>query len=132
MRPILRVLLFSLLLTAYGCKSTQQGIENARIDENGIMDITPSSMNKDAVRLRGKIVKSNGVVEKRNSYDFEVEEVLKFGATFSSVLPGIGETLNLLTPAHTSFKEGQEVIIDALTPRLKRGEGIMRIRLGQP
>ena len=129
MKSSLRVLLVSLLVMACGCKATRQ---NVQIDERGVMNITLSKMNKDAVRLKGQIIKSNGLLEKRNSYDFKVAEVVQYGATFSSAEPKVGETLNLMTPPKISFEEGQVVIIDVLTPRFNREAGNMRVNMGQP
>ena len=132
MKSSLRVLLIIMLATVYGCKSAQQSTQNAKVDNNGVMDITLTDMNKDAVRLRGQIMKSNGLVNKRHSYDFKVEEVMQYGATFSSAEPKVGEVLNLITPVKATFDEGQVVIIDVLTPKFNREAGKMRVRLGQP
>ena len=132
MRLFLRSLFLCSILLTVGCKSSRQTTQNAKVDENGVMDITLSRMNRDAIRLKGMVLKLNGLVDKRNSYDFRVDKVLEYGATFSSDEPKVGEIVNLVTPVEVSFDEGQEIVVDVLTPKFGNGTKPMRVRLGQP
>ena len=132
MRPLFSVLLLISFLAVTGCQSVQQSMKNARVDDQGVMDITLSDINKDALRVKGTVVKSNGLINKRNSYDLKIEEIVKYGATFSSAEPEVGEVVNLETPKDISFEEGQTVIIDVLTPKFGQPSKPMKVSLGQP
>lgn len=132
MRPLFSVLLLISFLAFTGCQSVQQSMKNARVDDQGVMDITLSDINKDALRVKGTVVKSNGLINKRNSYDLKIEEIVKYGATFSSAEPEVGEVVNLETPKDISFEEGQTVIIDVLTPKFGQPSKPMKVSLGQP
>lgn len=132
MRQLFSVLVFFSVLAVTGCKSVQQSVKNARVDDQGVMDITLSDMNKDALRVKGSILKSNGIVDKRNSYEFRIDEIVKYGPTFSSAEPKVGEVVNLETPKDIKFEEGQSVIIDVLTPKFGQPSKPMKVSMGQP
>lgn len=131
MKAFLRLSSFCLILFTASC-TVQQSAQKARIDDEGVMDITLSTMTKDAIRLKGAILAVKGQEDERNTYEFLVQEVVKYGATFSSAEPKIGETVTLMTPLSVSFEKGQVLILDVLTPRFDQGSEPMRVRLGRP
>lgn len=121
---------FVLLAISTSCQSVRQSTRSATVDDNGVMDITIATMRKDAIRLKGQIEGVNELINDRNSYIFRIDEIVKYGATFSSAEPKAGERVILATPKDVSFKQGQVVIIDVLTPRFKTGDKPMQVDLG--
>ena len=132
MRVLFRCSVLALLVLSVACQSTRQTTKNASVDDNGVMDITIATMRKDAVRLKGEITALNEPLKNRNSYSFSIQEVVKYGATFSSVDPKVGTLVTLLTPKDVSFKQGQVIVVDVLTPKFTTGSEPMTFELGQP
>lgn len=109
----------------FGC-TTSKGLEKFSIDNTGVIEAHPINMNKDIIRLKGDIL-SNGIkVNDHWQFVFKVKEILKYGPTFATVEPKIGEEVVLYTPDEVKFKKNSEVVLDALTP-INRGEGKLRI-----
>ena len=121
---------FVLLAFSVSCQSVRQSTRSA--DDNDVMDVTISTMRKDAIRLEGKIEAVNEPVNDRNIYSFRVAKIIKYGATFSSAEPKVGEMVLLATPKDVSYEQGQVITIDVLTPRFKTGDKPMQVDLGQP
>ena len=132
MSTVFRWLPIFTLALLVSCQSSKSSLKNTRTDVDGTMDITISTMTKDAIRLKGRIEAVNAAENKRNSFDFLVQEIVKYGPTFSSAEPKAGELVTLLTPKDVTFEKGQVIIIDVLTPKFDHDTKPMRIRLGQP
>lgn len=114
-----------------GCKSVQ--LDSGAIVADGTIDMTnPSSMNRDAIRILGKVERVNESVGKQGSFNVLVEKIVKYGATFSSVEPKVGDLVTLTVSVDVSFKKGDVILMDVLTPRIDNGEKPMTVRMGQP
>ena len=123
--------LFVILLIMVGCKSAEKKndqeftVKEAReysINTEGVMKVAPATMIKDAIRLKGSIESVKSTSKKTNTYVFVVEEIVKYGPTFTSLEPQVGEKVQLDTDADVQFKSGDKVLIDVLTPRSKNGD----------
>jgi len=117
-------LTFLLLL---GC-SASKGLENYKVDTSGTIQAYPVNMNKDIIRLKGELMSKGRQVKDRWEYVFKVKEIVKYGPTFATVTPEVGEEVVLYTPAEVKFKKNSEVVLDALTP-INRGEGKLIINM---
>ena len=104
------------LLLLSGClfKSSQW----KAIDTEGkVFELQPPTMDRDAVRLKGKIVsKGRPLARGRRQYKFKIMELVKYGATFSTVTPKKGEEVLLITTDKVKFRKNSLVILDAFTP----------------
>lgn len=117
------------LFVLAGCNSAQ--VSAGKVLADGTIDMTnPTSMDKDAMRVVGRIEKVNGADNKQSSFNLILEKIVKYGATFSSVEPKVGTTVILSAPADVSFKEGDVVLLDIITPRIDKGEKPIRVRMG--
>ena len=123
--------LFVILLIMVGCKSaekkndqefTVKEVREYSINTEGVMEVAPATMIKDAIRLKGSIESVKSTSKKTNTYFFVVEEIVKYGSTFTSLEPQVGEKVQLDTDADVQFKSGDKVLIDVLTPRSKNGD----------
>ena len=123
--------LFVVLFLFVGCKSAEKKdsieftVKEARefsLNTEGVKEVAPSNMIKDAIRLKGEIESIKGASDRGNTYVFRVDEIVKYGATFATVAPGIGEKIDLETPANVQFSKGDKVLIDVLTPITKSKE----------
>ncbi|OEK06403.1 hypothetical protein BFP71_01625 [Roseivirga misakiensis] len=107
------------MISVVGCSSTK-GLEGYSVDANGAIQAYKSNMNKDVIRLKGELMTKGKRVGDRWEYLFKVNEVLKYGDTFSTVAPNVSEEVVLFTPTEVKFKKNSEVVLDAFTP-IKRG-----------
>ena len=115
----LSVLCCLLLLSGCTLKRTQR----KSVDTGGqVFELQPPTMDRDAVRLKGKVLsKGTPLARGRRQYKFKVMELVKYGATFSTVTPKKGEEVWLITTDKVKFRKNSLVILDALTP-ISRGE----------
>ncbi len=95
--------------------TANKGTTNYSINTDGVIEAQPDAMVKDAIRLKGKVIAKSGSNDLEWIYDFEVTEVLRYGATFSSVEPQVGDMVKLYTSKEVKFKKGNEVMLDAMT-----------------
>lgn len=114
-----------------GCKSSEKknsqefAVKEAReysMNTEGVIEVAPSTMIKDAIRLQGEIEKIKSTSKEGNSYVLVVKEIVKYGPTFASVEPKVGDKVMLDTQADVQFKSGDKVLIDVITPRTKNGD----------
>ena len=110
-----------------GC-APAQGTKNFSVNTDGIIEAQVSDMNKDAIRLKGKLLSKGTKVNDRWQYNFMVTEIVKYGPTFATVEPRVGEEVVLITPGEVKFKKNSEVVLDALSP-INRGEGKLTINM---
>lgn len=129
MKQLFGVVLLVSLMMVYSCKSAQ-------VDSQKVKGITSlvhqTSMSKDAVRLQVKIERVYDNYPEERYFDVMVEKIIKYGATFSSIKPNVGEEIRLKIPMDAVFGKGEILIIDVLTPRIDKGEKPMRVQIGQP
>ncbi len=104
-----------------GC-SASKNTTNYSTNSDGVIEAHASNINKDVVRLKGKLLSRGKKVGDRWQYDFKVLEVINYGATFASVEPKVGEEVLLVSPGQVRFKKNNEVILDALTPINRDGD----------
>ncbi|WP_323756794.1 hypothetical protein [Roseivirga sp.] len=123
--------LFVVLFLLAGCKSAEKKnspeftVKEARefsLNTEGVKEVAPSNMIKDAIRLKGEIESVKGASDRGNTYVFVVEEIVKYGATFATVAPEIGDKISIETPADVQFSKGDKLLIDVLTPITKTKE----------
>lgn len=91
------------------------------VSEGGVIQAQQDNMNKDAVRVKVRVLSKNKPVGDRNSYTTEIIEVLDHGNTFARVEPQPSERVILYTPSNIRFKKNTEVLLDVLSP-INRGE----------
>ncbi len=121
-------LMIMVLLVFSGCRSVQLNSDAAN---TGTIDLThASSMNKDALRIMGRVERVNEAGNQQNSYDLVIDKIVKYGATFSSIEPKTGEVIRLSTPGDVSLSQGDVILVDILTPRIDRGEKPLKVRMG--
>lgn len=120
----LQVLSFILLLCVLtGCKSSEKkGQREFIIDKDGVKNATISTMNKDAIRIKGQIESVLDTSDKGNTFILKVEEIVKYGPTFATIEPQIGEKVFLFTSPKVRFNSGDEVLMDIKTPLVKSGD----------
>ena len=118
---------FLMLTFLFGC-STSKGLKKYSIDTTGVIAAHPDNMNKDIIRLKGDILSNGTKVKDHWQFVFKVKEIIKYGPTFATVAPEIGEEVVLYTPGEVKFKKNSEVVLDALTP-INRGEGKLVINM---
>uniref|UniRef100_UPI0040482D64 hypothetical protein n=1 Tax=Roseivirga sp. TaxID=1964215 RepID=UPI0040482D64 len=113
------------------CKPSERNTKRELSIENSAVDSpNMSTMDKDAIRVKGSIDIVETQSASSNIYVFTVQEVVKYGATFATIEPKIGEKLSLTTPADVRFTEGTVVEIDIKTP-LKRIGNLLSVTLVQ-
>lgn len=91
------------------------------VSESGVIQAQQDNMNKDAVRIKAKVLSKHKSVGDRNSYTMQIIEVLDFGDTFAHAEPQPSESVILYTPSNIRFKKNAEVLLDVLSP-INRGE----------
>lgn len=91
-----------------------------------IMQLSEPSfdIDKDAVRLKGEVVK---VIEKvegsgNNSYEFSISEVMKKGSTFSGNGPDSGQSIQVITDSSVSFSVGEKLTVDVTPLNAKKNK----------
>lgn len=127
----LLLLIMLTILVVSACKPSERNAKKELSIENGAVDSpNVSTMDKDAIRVKGSIDIIETQSASSNVYVFTVQEVVKYGATFATIEPKIGEKLSLTTPADVRFSEGTVVEIDIKTP-LKRIGNLLSVTLVQ-
>lgn len=91
------------------------------VSESGVIQAQQENMNKDAVRVKAKVLSKYKSVGDKNSYAIQIIEVLEYGDTFAHAEPQPSERVTLYTPANIRFKKNTEVLLDVLSP-INRGE----------
>ncbi|MHA7100293.1 hypothetical protein [Roseivirga pacifica] len=115
----IKVVLIAVSLAVFvGCKSAQK----FPVNENGVIMATQNSIPKSAVRLMGEIIDLKEQSEAKKFYLFRVTEVVAKGGTFGTVLPSKGEVVVLAVSDLTKFKNGDKLMVDAVTPLMKEGD----------
>ena len=123
-----------------GCKPSEKKnaqeftLKEAReytMNTEGVLQVAPSNMIKDAIRLQGEIESLKSTTKKGNTYSFIVEEIIKYGPMFAHVEPNVGEKIELDTPSDVQFKSGDKVIIDVVTPRSRKSETLTVVMVNQ-
>ncbi|KYG78458.1 hypothetical protein AWW68_06735 [Roseivirga spongicola] len=122
MRVFLILVSVVVSLFAVSCASSK-----LPVNEDGVILASSGQMNKDGIRLRGKVQDIN-VLDERIQYSVQIKEVLSFGSTFSGVQPNVSETVILYASKEMKFKKGAEVIFDALSP-IDKGAGVLELNL---
>ncbi|GEM_PF-3136975 len=117
-----------LMLVFSGCRSVQ--LSSDPVSQDTIDMTNASSMNRDAIRVIVRVEVVNEADDKRNSFDVVLEKLVKYGATFSSIEPKVGQKLKLSTPLDVTFRKGDVILLDILTPRLDDGQKPLRVRMG--
>ena len=120
------VLFLPVFLLLINCTSSQQP-KKFSIDTEGMMDVKPDTMVKDAIRLKGQVISKSGQSGIHLIYDFEVTEVIRYGATFSSVEPSVGDQVKLYVLKEAKLKIGNEMILDATTRKSEEGGIILNM-----
>lgn len=111
-----------ILFSLAACKpSEKNGKKGLSVNTEGVETPNMTAMIKDAIRLKGTIDAVETLASSGNVYIFTVTEVVKYGATFATVEPKVGEKLSLSTPATVRYDAGQQVIVDVTTPFEKVG-----------
>lgn len=121
-------LVLTLLLALPGCRSVQINADS--VNQSTIDMTNATSMNRDAVRVIVLVDRIGEADDKQNSFEVVLRKVVKYGATFSSIEPKVGQVLRLSTPRDVTFRQGDVILLDILTPRLERGEQPLRVRMG--
>jgi hypothetical protein len=118
-------LLLFLMLSCWSfnaCKPSEKNSKKELSIETEAVD-TPEmpSMDKDAIRVKVRIEAIETQSATENVYIITLQEVVKYGATFATIEPKVGDKLSLYTPSSVRFTEGESVEIDVKTPLKKMG-----------
>lgn len=97
------------------------------IDDKGVLQAQPTQINKDAIRLKGRVLGKEKVGD-RLAYRIQVLEVIQYGSTFAHAEPETSETIILYATSEVKLKKNTEVIFDALAP-IDRGEGMLELNM---
>ena len=85
------------------------------VNSDGIIETQPDTMVKDAIRFKGKIL-TKAIKQSRDFvYEVEVLELIRYGSTFSTIEPKVGDKVKLYVFQKVKFKKGYEIILDATT-----------------
>lgn len=118
-------LLLIVILTCWSLKACKQSekstYKSPTIDTEAVETPEMSTMNKDAIRVKGTIEAIESQSATANIYIFSLKEIVKYGATFATIEPKVGEKLSLYAPSDVRFTEGQDIEIDIKTPIKKIG-----------
>lgn len=106
-----------------GCASTKYPTDN-----EGVLQAQQTVMNKDALRVKGKIIDKAGKVGGSPSYIVEIVEIVRYGDSFARVEPMPGETVLLIAPEGVQFKKNAQVLFDALSP-INRSEDRLTLNM---
>ncbi len=105
--------------------SVQSQLPQSKLSEE-IINVAPSRMVKDAIRLQGVLQSEMAKKDGWFQYRFLVNKVVKYGATFATAEPFPGEELVLNVPKKLGFSSGSILIVDVTTPR-NRSEGSLMV-----
>ena len=95
--------------------------------EGQVFELQPQTMDRDAVRLKGKIISEGRPLTRgRRQYQFKIIELVTYGATFGTVTPKKGEEVLLITTDKIKLRRNSLVTLDALTP-ISREKGTLTI-----
>lgn len=119
-RLYLVFMVFAMMLT--NCASS-----SFPTNSDGVIQAQPSQLNKDAVRLKGKVLGMEKVGD-RLAYRIQVLEVIQYGSTFAHAEPDTSETIILYAPSEVKLKRDSEAVFDALAP-INRGEGMLELNM---
>lgn len=119
-RIYLVFMVFAMMLT--NCASS-----SFPTNSDGVIQAQPSQLNKDAVRLKGKVLGMEKVGD-RLAYRIQVLEVIQYGSTFAHAEPETSETIILYAPSEVKLKRDSEAVFDALAP-INRGEGMLELNM---
>lgn len=119
-RLYLMFMVFALMLT--NCASS-----SFPTNDEGVIHAQPSQINKDAIRLKGKVLAVEKVGD-RLAYRIQVLEVIQYGSTFAHAEPETSETIVLYAPSEVKLKRNSEAIFDAIAP-INRGEGMLELNM---
>lgn len=119
-RLYLVFMVFAMMLT--NCASS-----SFPTNSDGVIQAQPSQLNKDAVRLKGKVLGMEKVGD-RLAYRIQVLEVIQYGSTFAHAEPETSETIILYAPSEVKLKRDSEAVFDALAP-INRGEGMLELNM---
>lgn len=112
-----------MLVIISSCHSSQQIMYGQ--NESGVYQAQKSSIPKGAVRLTIELKTNMQQGDGEYFAEAMVVEVHSYGGTFASIKPRRGETVKLSIVDDIegrSFKKGDRVLLDALTPIQKMGE----------
>ena len=105
--------LFSLMILT-NCTANQVS-KVYSVNSDGIIETQPDTMVKDAIRFKGKIL-TKAIKQSRDFvYEVEVLELIRYGSTFSTIEPKVGDKVKLYVFQKVKFKKGYEIILDATT-----------------
>lgn len=118
-------LLLIVIMSCWGlhaCKQSEKSTyKSPTIDTEAVEIPEMSTMNKDAIRVKGTIEVIESQSATANIYIFSLKEIVKYGPTFGTIEPKVGEKLSLYTPSDVRFTEGEDIEIDIKTPLEKIG-----------
>lgn len=82
-----------------------------------VINVSPSNMAKDAIRLQGILLSHIGKNGSWYQYAFQVKKTLKYGSTFASIEPTSNEEIVLNTSKKLEYKSNSVITVDVTTPR---------------
>ncbi len=100
------------VVTFVSCSTTRkvksETAANSSVNPKSVLD-------KDAIRVKGKVLSQAKRINDRYEYQFQVEEILAYGATFATVVPKNDEEVSLISFSG-NLKKGNVITVDAFTP----------------
>ncbi len=106
------VLAFMVVVAFVGC-STSRGVKSETSVDGSVNQRLV--LDKDAIRVKGKVLSQAKLIKDRYEYRFQVEEILAYGATFATVEPNKDEEVSLISFSG-DLKKGKLITVDAFTP----------------
>lgn len=119
-----QLLIFYLLFIGVSGCSTSKKVKSIESSQSSTSKL---SLDKDAVRIKGLITSVAKSIGDRYIYEFTVQEIIAYGATFATVEPRLEENISLLAFSRDMAK-GSIVIIDVFTP-VSRGDGKLVVNM---
>lgn len=104
--------------------AVQSPISNPK-ENPEVINVPPSSMVKDAIRLEGTLISNLGSHNGWHQYGFRVARTLRYGSTFASIEPASKEEIVLNTSKKLSNRIGENIEVNVTTPRQRDGGKLM-------
>ncbi|MBO3699219.1 hypothetical protein [Roseivirga sp. E12] len=126
--------LFLMVVSACSVSRNTYAVQspNSKVKEaQEVINVAPTTMAKDAIRLQGTLMSAIGKENGWHQYQFQVIKTLKYGATFASIEPQVNEEVILNTSKKLRSASGTVITVDATTPRERQVGKLMIFKVSE-
>lgn len=106
--------------------------QNQKSNPNqAVINVAPSNLAKDAIRLQGILLSDIGKKGGWYQYGFQVKRTIKYGSTFASIEPSDNEEIILNTSEKLDYQANALIIVDVTTPRERSAGRLMVFKVSE-